>query len=521
VTDIVMSSATASRFLAAALLFCATTAGATPRNAATCGQADVATAIGQAVAGDTINIPAGVCNWNSQLDVTLPANVILQGAGTTAVGGGNITIIQDNWASDQPLIRLDLGATGTTTVQKFTVRKGTGAAKWNGTVNISGGGAKLVLGYFTLNMQSGTADNSPALRLNGWVRGVAHNISLLLNSVGNGIQIWYDAHSGVGLYGDKSWNAATAFGTDDFFYIEDSTLSGNNDLGAANDCDSGGKFVARYNTISLVMLQTHPLGGGNRIRGCRAWEIYGNTFTGGSNSQQGMWASSGTGIKWGNTTTGYKYDLKALSMRSDNSTYSQTATPNGWGYCGTAFNSTGSNWDENQSASTGYACMDMPGRGVGDLISGEFPNITNSTRGCISSQACAWPRQATEPIYEWNNAWSCPACGGAKFANQHPSVLNANRDYFLETGSFTGATGVGVGTRASRPATCTTGVAYWSTDQGGNWSSAGGANDGTLDKCTATNTWTNGFYTPYTYPHPLRSGGGLLAPPTNLLWAPR
>jgi hypothetical protein len=96
--------------------------------------------------------------------------------------------------------------------------------------------------------------------------------------------------------------------------------------------------------------------------------------------------------------------------------------------------------------------------------------------------------------------------------------LVANRDYYQYTGSFNGTVGVGSGTRAARPATCTEGVAYWSTDQGGNWHTTNGtANDGTLDVCTATNTWTNAQYTPYTYPHPLNAGT-VAAPsaPTNV-----
>jgi hypothetical protein len=72
--------------------------------------------------------------------------------------------------------------------------------------------------------------------------------------------------------------------------------------------------------------------------------------------------------------------------------------------------------------------------------------------------------------------------------------------------------GIGSGMRTERPSNCTfnetTGVgpSWWSTDQGGNWDTTNGsANDGTLDVCTADNTWTNGVYTPRVYPHPLHT----------------
>jgi hypothetical protein len=84
--------------------------------------------------------------------------------------------------------------------------------------------------------------------------------------------------------------------------------------------------------------------------------------------------------------------------------------------------------------------------------------------------------------------------------NVQPLVANTN--YWLYQAAFTGAVGTGRGTLAARPATCTTGVGYWATDQG-NWNTLG--TSGRLYKCTATNTW-NVYYTPLPYPHPLRGG---------------
>jgi hypothetical protein len=81
-----------------------------------------------------------------------------------------------------------------------------------------------------------------------------------------------------------------------------------------------------------------------------------------------------------------------------------------------------------------------------------------------------------------------------------PHVVG-ERDVYEHNGSFDGTAGVGVGVVGNRPATCTTGVAYWATDEGEWWADNPGA-DGRLYKCTATDTWTL-YYTPFEYPHPL------------------
>ena len=69
-----------------------------------------------------------------------------------------------------------------------------------------------------------------------------------------------------------------------------------------------------------------------------------------------------------------------------------------------------------------------------------------------------------------------------------------------------------VAVAATPTGTCTTGVGYWKTSQSCSEVPSGsyGKNPttpllGTLYRCTSTNNWQE-YYTPYQYPHPLRSG---------------
>ena len=301
----------------------------------------------------------------------------------------------------------------------------------------------------------------------------------------------------------------------------------------------------------------------------RAAEVYWNVFTqplaacgaGGANTAYSL--NSGTLLIWQNTVTNYRSVVAIGQTRFDGGTYGQQVPPYGWGYCG---NTNGpSAWDGNTN-SGGYPCIYGPGRGQGDLLAGSFwgvwqanhgytgqdqltdaanhDQLTNSnctsgatiptfnnSGGTTADGTCTWhdqglgkhntalsntvayPRQALDPVYAWNNTFTTspgfPV--GSVVANGASPSVTQDQDYYSQFGNsspwagFTGATGVGQGVIASRPATCTTGVAYWATDQG-TWNNFDPTKEGVLYICTATNTWTLS-YTPFTYPYPFAGGG--------------
>ena len=165
--------------------------------------------------------------------------------------------------------------------------------------------------------------------------------------------------------------------------------------------------------------------------------------------------------------------------------------------------------DGNVPGGHGYPCRDQIGRST-DAFQWSFSNPA--------------PSQAFQPAYIWRNTdpqGEIPVslnCENSGIPCSHQSTYHIveSRDYYTYRSSFNGTAGVGEGPLANRPATCTKGVAYWVTDQG-EWNSNKSGPDGRLDVCTNTNTWTAGYYVPYTYPHPLQTAGGSrLPPPTNL-----
>jgi Chitobiase/beta-hexosaminidase C-terminal domain len=511
-------------------------AGAQVINAASCSATDVQTAFSAATnSTTTINIPAGTCHWTTHTFFDVPSgntNITVQGLTTcpgtpTPTSCTDTTLIIDDDATDPDYLLQFNTNTNTASLARLTgisIQMGSGTGKYY-EVQIRGNSHNFRMDHTHLKGQTGSVTTNVFMRTNGWVYGVIdHNIQ----EGQIGIAVWDDNYGAVNDgSGSASWNDDTFFGSANSLFFENNTFTAL-PAGSPNyisDCYAGGRFVVRFNNITNAGVDVHPTGGGGSIRGCRTLEIYHNAFNS-SNSTPTYtvdWNSSGSSLIWSNTApTGYENFIDLHSMRIDSTTYTQSPPPGGWGYCGTAHGP--SAWDQN-SVANGYKCLDQPGTGKSDLLVNWFPYTCDQTLGQCGAVPTSppqsgatytgvYPNQALEPIYEWLDTYT-PATGFSSpiVNNGSAPALTQNVDWYQNNVSFTGATGVGSGTLAARPSSCTTGVAYWATDQG-SWNTSGGGGQGVLYKCTSTNTWTL-YYTPYAFPHPLTGGGGsTVATPT-------
>jgi hypothetical protein len=463
-------------------------------NASSCAASAVQAALNQIAAdGTTVVVPSGNCTWTSGITFSSAFSFTLEGQSVVATtdAQGNPASFTDNTeiidgqpgtGGNNPILTITLTGNSSQVVRMTGFSIQGGNTVFNGDIAIQG-----TTGQARFDHNHIIDIDDLAVSMYEPMTGVAdHNLFDAPNGkLYNGVRIYNTGGDG---FGDTPWTVGPGFGTSTFIFLENNTFNN----GFMNDCEDGGTFVARYNTFNVLMangnigIQSHATGSQPRGRGCRAWEVYGNTVgTGGGSIQfSAGFQTSGTGLWWGNTVTNGEVDLALISDRDNSSEYRQTAPPLGWGYCGTGTTGVASGWDQN-STSSGYACIDQIGRGQGDMLSGNWPLVQdNSHPGVLTG---VWPNQVLQPVYLWMETFSGSTLVSVNSPNNN---IQANRDYYASVSPFTGAAGTGFGTFASMPSTCTPAVGYWATDKN------------QLYVCTSTNVWTL-YYTPYIYPYPL------------------
>jgi hypothetical protein len=483
--------------------------------ATSCSSSAVQSAINSASTGDTVSVPAGTCTWTSAVNINKTVTLL----GATTCSGWPLT------CTDRTIIN--------TSVQAIRVS--------------SSSSAFVTLGGLTLNMSGGDPNNG-GIAFSGTEFTVSfrfhHSHVVITGSAGmvGAIANWgtygvmdhllidnsASSNHTMSIQGDWAnagfiaWQKPLSFGTNNAMYVEDSVFNLANQTDGLIDGFTGGRLVFRNNIVIFTgssngadSLGFHGTDSGS-YRSFFSAEIYNNTFTNNASGPlTALRLRGGTAVMYGNTFNGTKgwNGANLQNYRADGGgNTSQWGNCNGTNWKLMSIDPTTSAGRTNSASGTVFWCAinrDTPATSnttcsaltPGDTATAYFdgnPDGSGAPGSACRDNPGRTHNQALAPVYVWMNTPNLSVS-----SSDAASYIVANRDYYAHTTSFTGASGVGSGTFASRPSTCTVGVGFWATDRS------------TLYQCGASNTWTT-YYAPYTYPHPLTTGGGstTLPPPS-------
>lgn len=288
----------------------------------------------------------------------------------------------------------------------------------------------------------------------------------------------------------KNWQIGL-IGTGNNIFVEDNEadFESSPDYGGFIDSWMATGIVVRYNNLRNVRIVSHgaPHGGPANT------EWYGNTINSPTTNNYRNMHHQGSGEIMIFNNKVYGGHIAVLDYRSDISQLPSGSVTVNQVCDGTQTAATG--WpDGNRLPTTtyrGYPCWHQVGRDQ---------NLT------------------LKPMYLWgniteNNSQAKVSIESDGYANIH---VMADRDYYeavspsvqtSPTSPFNGTKGMGFGSLANRPKTCSAGltdaadtghggVGYFATDAG---------SQGVLYRCSTANTWVE-HYRPYAYPHPLTKG---------------
>lgn len=430
--------------------------------AASCSQADVASALSTAARNDTVQVPAGTCTWATPVTITKGVTLTGAGAGVTVITSSGGSILIDGEPDSTTIANSD-----NIKVSGFTFDGASSACLLMALEGASGvSGTKpyryYIIGTNTFRNGCTTGANGiiqSQANGNGQIRGVIYN-----NTFDRCNILWrVFSNNDTGESGNATFNAPS-YGVEDNLYFESNTILFSSSFSGDNpgwsEFGQGGRAVARYNNYNFA----------NATSPQEIWDIHGfQNWNGTVNSGQ-----TGTMLTefYGNTLTNVG-QFRWIDHRATQGLFFDNILT---GTSGAAVQVYG--------LSAGASCASdinpTPSNYIPIVNNSYFFNNTNNGTNSLAVDGGGIAFMACTPA-ENTNWW-----------NQNASCT-----------SSTCAAGVGQGTTAPT-GTCTTGVGYWVAPTATATASSAVIQAGTLYKCTSTNTWT-AYYRPYTYPHPLRA----------------
>ncbi len=456
---------------------------------------DVQNAINSASDGATITFATGSYSWSSFISFSTTKGVTLLCNGVcNLTTNGTVLGIQNFSGTLTQLYRFS-GFNVTTT------NTGQGIFWFDACLNCRGQINQIRVDHNTFTVNSGSngtiifAGDTQSV---GYYYGVIDHNTVIASGP-HPVALYFP----IGDY-DNSPPVTSHFGTANNMFLEDNvlTVATNNDVSSPCFTDAWGfaPLVIRHNTVTNCLEVVHDLG---HAGGPSNVEVYNNKFI------------QTSGIAGQGADDGYRmfHHQGAQEEIFWNNSFTPLSGQSG----------------DTISVTANYV----------DSYCSSYPCLGNGSHGPQPGRDSAG---VLKPIYVWGNFNTINGnlvVGGNESSGTY---VAENRDLYnavsanaqtSPTSPFNGTVGVGFGTLANRPTTCThsnSASPTRSQDDGhggvgyavqsvvgtiGASTGAGTASDVVLYSCTATNTWTQ-IYKPYTYPHPLTTGttGTSQPPPT-------